>query len=52
MLKGKIATLILQLCSKGQVAPSTFKKINLVPQLLFLGQTCPYIDVMLYNTMR
>jgi hypothetical protein len=23
----------------------------LVPQLLFLGQICPYTDVMLHNTM-
>ena len=51
-LVGKIATVILQLCSKGQVGPSTFKKTNLVPQLLFLGQICPYTDVMLHNTMR
>jgi len=43
-LLGKIATLVLQLCSKGQVGPSTFKKTNLVPQLLFLGQICPYTD--------
>ena len=50
--KGKIATLVLQLCSKGQIGPSTFKKTNLVPQLLFLGQICPYTDVMLHNTTR
>ena len=50
--EGKIVTLVLQLCSKGQVGPSTFKKTNLIPQLLFLGQICPYNDVMLHNTMR
>jgi len=51
-LDGKIATLILQFCFKGQVGPSIFKMINLVPQLLFLDQSYPYIDVMLHNTMR
>ena len=35
---GKIDILILQLHSKSQVRPSTFKKANLVSQLLFLGQ--------------
>ena len=49
---GKIGTLVLQLCSKGQFDPSTFKKTNLAPQLLFLDQICLYIDVMLHNTMR
>ena len=44
--------LVLQLYSKGQVHPSTFKKTNLVPQLLYLGQIHPYINVMLHNTMR
>jgi hypothetical protein len=48
---GKIGTLVLQLYSNGQFGPSTFKKTNLVPQLLFLGQICPYTDVMLHNTM-
>jgi len=47
----KIVTLVLQLCSKGQVCPLTSKKTNLVSQLLFLSQICPYIDVMLHNTM-
>ena len=47
---GIIATLVLQLCSKDQVSPSTFKKINLVHQLLFSDQICPYTDVILHNT--
>ena len=49
---GKIVILVLQLYFKGQFDPSTFKKTNLVPQLLLLGQICPYTDVMLHNTMR
>jgi len=48
---GNISTLVLQICSKGQISPSTFKKINLVPQLMFLGQICPYTYVVLHNTM-
>jgi len=36
---------------KGQVGSSNFKKTNLISQF-FLGQICPYIDVMLHNTMR
>ena len=50
--KGKIDTLVLQLCSKDQFGPSIFKKTNLVPQLLVLGQICPCTNVMLHNTMR
>ena len=34
---GIIDSLIHQLCFKNQVSLLTFKKINLVPQLLFLG---------------
>lgn len=49
---GKIDILVLQLYSKDQVHLSSFKKINLVPQLLYLGQIHPYINVMLHNTMR
>ena len=49
---GKIDTLIFQLCSKDQFGPLAFKKTNLVPQLLFLGQIYPYTGVMLHNTMR
>ena len=49
---GKIGTFVFQLCFKGQVGPSNFKKTNLVPQLLFLSQICPYTGVMLHNTMR
>ena len=37
---------------QGEVGPSIFKKTNLIPQFLFLGQICPYTDVMLHNTMR
>ena len=35
--KDKIATLVLQLCSKNQIGPSTFKKTNLIPRLFFLS---------------
>ena len=38
--------------SIGQVHPSTFKKINLIPQILFLGQIYSYINIMIHNTMR
>jgi len=40
------------LCLKGQVRPSTFKMENLIPQLLFLGQTCPCTYVTLHIGMR
>jgi hypothetical protein len=39
---GKIAMLVLKLCSKGQLRPSIFRLTTLVPQLLILGQTHPY----------
>ena len=50
--KGKICTLVLQFCSKVQFGLLTFKKTNLIPQFLFLGQVYPYTDAMLHNTMR
>jgi hypothetical protein len=45
---GKIATLIPEICTKGELRPSTFKVANLVPQLSFFGQTRPRVDVLLY----
>jgi len=49
---GKIDVMVPQLHSEGQIRPLTFKKINSVPQLLFLSQIHPYTNVMLHNTMR
>jgi hypothetical protein len=40
-----------QLWSEGQLHPSTFKLANIVPQLSFLGQTHPYVDIILYNNI-
>jgi hypothetical protein len=40
-LYGKIGKLIPQLSPKGQVHPRTFKRINIVPQLMFLSQMHP-----------
>jgi hypothetical protein len=45
--KGKIATLVPELCTNGQLHPSTFKLVDLTPQLSFLGQTRPCVDVVL-----
>jgi hypothetical protein len=44
-MKGKIGILVPELYTKGQLHPSTFKTANLVPQLLFLGQTRPYTNM-------
>ena len=49
--KGKIGVFVPQLCLEGQVRPSTFRYVNLVPELLFLGQTHPYADVVLHINM-
>ena len=49
LLQGSIWSLNFQ---KDQFGLSTFKKTNLVPQLLFLGQIYSYTDVMHNNTMR
>ena len=46
------AFLVLQLCSEGQLHPLTIRLANLVPQLLFLGQTHPCADTMLHFSMR
>jgi hypothetical protein len=60
--KGKIATLIFELCTEDQFRPSTFKLVSLVPttfklvslvpKLLFLGQIGPCVDVVLYISIR
>jgi hypothetical protein len=42
---GKIGDLVPEFYSKDQVRPSTFKSANLIPQLLFLGQTHPCANV-------
>jgi hypothetical protein len=49
--KGKIGVLVPQLWSEDQLHPSTFKLANIVPQLSFLGQTRPYVDIVLYNNI-
>jgi hypothetical protein len=48
---GKIGVLVPQLWSEGQLHPLTFKLANIVPQLSFLGQTRPYVDIILYNNI-
>ena len=48
---GKIGVMIPRLHFEDQVGPLTFKKANLIPQLLFLGQIHPYTNVMLHNTL-
>jgi hypothetical protein len=50
-LIGKIGILVPQLWSEGQLHPSTFKLANIVPQLLFVGQTRPYVDIILHNNI-
>jgi hypothetical protein len=50
--EGKIGFLVLELCTKGQLRPSTFKTTNLVPQLSFLGQTLPYTNMWLHIGMK
>jgi hypothetical protein len=48
----KIGILVLKLCAKGQLRPSTFKTANLVPQLSFLGQTLSYTNMWLHIGMK
>ena len=50
--KGKIAKMVPKLFTRGQVHPRTFKRVNMVPQLCFLAQTCPCADVVLQGAMR
>ena len=42
----------LKLFTGGQVRPRTFKRANMVPELMFLAQMCPYADVALQSAMR
>ena len=49
---GKIAKMVPKLFTRGQVHPRTFKRVNMVPQLCFLAQTCPCADVVLQGAMR
>jgi hypothetical protein len=44
-LKSKLRT-------KNQPRPSTLKMTNSVPQLAFLGQTRPCVDVVLYVSIK
>ena len=50
--QGKIAKMVPKLFTRGQVHPRTFKRVNMVPQLCFLAQTCPCADVVPQGAMR
>ena len=51
-IKGKIAKMVPKLFTRGQVHPRTFKRVNIVPQLCFLAQTCPCANVVLQGVVR
>jgi hypothetical protein len=45
---GKISIIVPKLCSEDQFRPSTFKTVNIVPQLSGLGHNHPFVDAVLH----